>query len=135
MMNYKLQIDCLLLLLLSGCSVPQVITDTRRVSADSARHATATRIITRDTLIYGEPTAEYPRPLVRISERTLIVRDTVFRICTDTVFRTETRVVKERYVPPFYKWCTISLATLATLATLYFSIRFLLRYFRTRRPP
>ena len=121
-----------LLLVLSGCSVPQVLTDTRRVSADSARHATATRIITRDTLIYGEPTAEYPRPLVRISERTLIVRDTVFRTRTDTVFRTETRVVKERYVPPFYKWCTISLAT---LATLYFCIRFLLRYFRIRIPP
>ena len=123
-------------LLLCACRTPQVITDTtRRVSADSARHATATRIITRDTLIYGEPTAEYPRPLVRISERTLIVRDTVFRTRTDTVFRTETRVVKERYVPPFYKWCTISLATLATLATLYFSIRFLLRYFRIRVPP
>lgn len=92
-------------MVLSGCSVPQVITDTaRRVSADSARHATATRIITRDTLIYGEPTAEYPRPLVRISERTLIVRDTVFRIRTDTVFRTETRVVKERYVP---WWCRL----------------------------
>ena len=92
--NYKLTF---LLLVLSGCSVPQVITDTaRRVSADSARHATATRIITRDTLIYGEPTAEYPRPLVRISERTLIVRD--------TVFRTETRVVKERYVP---WWCRL----------------------------
>ena len=100
--NYKLTF---LLLVLSGCSVPQVITDTaRRVSADSARHATATRIITRDTLIYGEPTAEYPRPLVRISERTLIVRDTVFRIRTDTVFRTETRVVKERYVP---WWCRL----------------------------
>lgn len=123
-------------MVLSGCSVPQVITDTtRRVSADSARHATATRIITRDTLIYGEPTAEYPRPIVRISERTLIVRDTVFRIRTDTVFRTETRVVKERYVPPFYKWCTISLATLVTLVTLYFSIRFLLHYFRIRVPP
>lgn len=91
-------------MVLSGCSVPQVITDTRRVSADSARHATATRIITRDTLIYGEPTAEYPRPIVRISERTLIVRDTVFRIRTDTVFRTETRVVKERYVP---WWCRL----------------------------
>ena len=99
--NYKLTF---LLLVLSGCSVPQVITDTRRVSADSARHATATRIITRDTLIYGEPTAEYPRPIVRISDRTLIVRDTVFRTRTDTVFRTETRVVKERYVP---WWCRL----------------------------
>lgn len=92
-------------LLLCACRTPQVITDTtRRVSADSARHATATRIITRDTLIYGEPTAEYPRPLVRISERTLIVRDTVFRTRTDTVVRTETRVVKERYVP---WWCRL----------------------------
>ena len=36
--------------------------------------------------------------------------------------------------PPFYRFCTITLATLATFATLAFSIHLLLRYLKIRSP-
>ncbi len=49
-----------------------------------------------------------------------------------TLLRTQTITQKERYIPPFYRFCTITLATLATFATLAFSIHLLLRY---KRPP
>ena len=38
------------------------------------------------------------------------------------------------YIPPFYRFCTITLATLATIATLAFSIHLLLRYLKIRSP-
>ena len=50
-----------------------------------------------------------------------------------TLLRTQTITKKERYIPPFYRFCTITLATLATFATfatLAFSIHLLLRYLK-----
>ena len=41
---------------------------------------------------------------------------------TDTLIRTQTITQKERYIPPFYRFCTITFATFATFATLAFSI-------------
>ena len=46
-----------------------------------------------------------------------------------TLLRTQTITKKERYIPPFYRFCTITLATFATLA---FSIHLLLRYLKIR---
>ena len=72
--------------------------------------------------------------LVRISDRTITLHDTVFILRTDTLLRTQTITQKERYIPPFYRFCTITLATLATLATLVFYIRLILRYRKIRSP-
>ena len=72
------------------------------------------------------------RVLLRISDRKITIRDTVYICRTDTLLRTQTITQKERYIPPFYRFCTITLATLATFATLAFSIHLLLRY---KRPP
>ena len=49
---------------------------------------------------------------------------------TDTLLRTQTITVKERYIPPFYRFCTISFVSFATFATLAFSIHLLLRYLK-----
>ena len=67
---------------------------------------------------------------VRISDRKITIRDTVFIARTDTLLRTQTITQKERYIPPFYRLCTISFATFATFATLAFSIHLLLRYLK-----
>ena len=73
-------------------------------------------------------------PILRISDRTITLHDTVFIARTDTLLRTQTITQKERYIPPFYRFCTITLATLATFATLAFSIHLLLRYLKIRSP-
>ena len=44
------------------------------------------------------------------------------------IIRTQTITQKERYIPPFYRFCTITLVTLITFVTLAFSIHLLLRY-------
>ena len=72
--------------------------------------------------------------LLRISDRKITIRDTVFVSRTDTLLRTQTITQKERYIPPFYRFCTITLATFATFATLAFSIHLLLRYLKIRSP-
>ena len=72
--------------------------------------------------------------LLRISNRTITLHDTVYICRTDTLIRTQTITQKERYIPPFYRFCTITLATLATIATLTFSIHLLLRYLKIRSP-
>ena len=71
-------------------------------------------------------------PIVRISDRKITIRDTVFIARTDTLLRIQTITQKERYIPPFYRFCTITLATLTTFATLAFSIHLLLRYLKSR---
>ena len=43
------------------------------------------------------------------------------------LLRTQTITQKERYIPPFYRFCTITLITLITLVTLAFSIHLLFR--------
>ena len=73
-------------------------------------------------------------PLVKISDRTRTIHDTTYILQTDTLLRTQTITHTERYIPPFYKFCTITLASLASLATLYFSIRLLFRYLKIRSP-
>ena len=72
--------------------------------------------------------------LLRISDRKITIRDTVFIARTDTLLRTQTITQKERYIPPFYRFCTITLVTLITFVTLAFSIHLLLRYLKIRSP-
>ena len=83
----------------------------------------------------GEPEGVFEpegQVLLRISDRKITIHDTVFIARTDTLLRTQTITQKERYIPPFYRFCTITLATLATFATLAFSIHLLLRYLKIR---
>ena len=72
--------------------------------------------------------------LLRISDRTITLHDTIFILRTDTLLRTQTITKPQKYIPPFYRFCTITFATFATFATLIFSIRLLLRYLKIRSP-
>ena len=147
----------LLLLSLVACKSPATLTnDTQHRTRDSNYHATVHRIETHDTIIIGPYPKTLPAPplkggnpkspfkgdleglegqvLLRISDRKITIRDTVYICRTDTLLRTQTITQKERYIPPFYRFCTITLATLATFATLAFSIHLLLRYLKIRSP-
>ena len=125
----------LFLISLTSCKSPATLTnDTQHHTRDSNYHATVHRIETHDTIIFGAPSIQYLAPILRISDRTITLHDTVFILRTDTLLRTQTITQKERYIPPFYRFCTITLATLATFATLAFSIHLLLRYLKIRSP-
>ena len=118
---------------LPSCKSPATLTsDTQHHARDSTRHTTVHRIETHDTIIFGAPSIQYPSPILRISDRTITLHDTVYICRTDTLIRTQTITVKERYIPPFYRFCTITLVTLITFVTLAFSIHLLLRYLKTR---
>ena len=141
----------LLLLSLVACKVPATLTNTDSHHAhDSNYHASIQRIETHDTIIIGTPKSplclplkgEYTKSpfkgdleglegqvLLHISDRKITIRDTVYICRIDTLIRTQTITQKERYIPPFYRFCTITLITLITLVTLAFSIRLLLRYY------
>ena len=149
----------LLLLSLTSCKSPATLTnDTQHRTRDSTYHATVHRIETHDTIVLGLPLHYHKKycrdsngkavlepfaggnllpdylPLIRISDRTITLHDTVYICRTDTLIRTQTITEKERYIPPFYRFCTITLITLITLVTLAFSIRLLLRYLKIRSP-
>ena len=133
-----------LLLSLVACKSPATLTnDTQHRTRDSNYHATVHRIETHDTIIMGYYPSAQPKlsnsklsncPIVRISDRKITIHDTVFVSRTDTLLRTQTITQKERYIPPFYRFCTITLVTLITFVTLAFSIRLLLRYLKIRSP-
>ena len=133
-----------LLISLVACKSPATLTnDTQHRTRDSNYHATLHRIETHDTIIMGYYPSAQPKlsnsklsncPIVRISDRKITLHDTVYICRTDTLLRIQTITQKERYIPPFYRFCTLTLATLATLATLVFSIRLLLRYLKIRSP-
>ena len=53
---------------------------------------------------------------------------------TDTLLRTQTITKPQKYIPSFYRFCTITLVTLITFVTLAFSIHLLLRYLKIRSP-
>ena len=132
------------LISLVACKSPAVITNTdSHHTRDSNYHASIQRIETHDTIILGYYPSAQPKlsnsklsncPIVRISDRKITIHDTVFVSRTDTLLRTQTITQKERYIPPFYRFCTITLITLITLVTLAFSIRLLLRYLKIRSP-
>ena len=151
----------LLLALVASCKSPATLTnDTQHRTRDSTYHATIHRIETHDTIIFGAPyiqsmvrpgdrtslkaggdacvpghiAPQYPSPILRISDRKITIRDTVFVSRTDTLLRTQTITQKERYIPPFYRFCTISFVTFVSFVTLAFSIRLLLRYLKIRSP-
>ena len=146
-----------LLLSLTSCKTPATLTNNEsHHTRDSNYHATVHGIETHDTIVLGLPLNYHKKycrdsngkavlepfaggnllpdylPLISISDRKITIRDTVFIARTDTLLRTQTITQKERYIPPFYRFCTITLATLATFATLAFSIHLLLRYLKTR---
>ena len=127
-----------LLISLVACKSPATLTnDTQHRTRDSNYHATLHRIETHDTIIMGYYPSAQPKlsnsklsncPIVRISDRKITLHDTVYICRTDTLLRTQTITQKERYIPPFYRFCAFSFVTFATIATLVFSIRLLLRY-------
>ena len=57
-----------------------------------------------------------------------------FIVRTDTLLRTQTITQKERYIPPFYRFCTISFVSFVSFVTITFSIHLLLRYLKIRSP-
>ena len=130
----------LLLISLTSCKSPATLTnDTQHRTRDSNYHATVHRIETHDTIILGYYPSAQPKlsnsklsncPIVRISDRKITIRDTVFVSRTDTLLRTQTITQKERYIPPFYRFCTISFVTFVSFVTLAFSIHMLLRYLK-----
>ena len=134
----------LLLLALVACKSPATLTnDTQPRTRDSNYHASIQRIETHDTIILGYYPSAQPKlsnsklsncPIVRISDRKITIRDTVFIARTDTLLRTQTITQKERYIPPFYRFCTISFVTFVSFVTLAFSIHLLLRYLKIRSP-
>ena len=127
-----------LLISLVACKSPATLTnDTQHRTRDSNYHATLHRIETHDTIIMGYYPSAQPKlsnsklsncPIVRISDRKITIHDTIYICRTDTLLRTQTITQKERYIPPFYRFCAFSFVTFATIATLVFSIRLLLRY-------
>ena len=138
-----------LLLSLTSCKSPATLTnDTHHHTRDSNYHASIQRIETHDTIVIGIPSTlplcrgsrrgscegRGGSPLLRISDRKITIRDTVFIARTDTLLRTQTITQKERYIPPFYRFCTISFVTFVSFVTLTFSIHLLLRYLKIRSP-
>ena len=149
-----------LLISLVACKSPATLTnDTQHYARDSNYHATVHRIETHDTIIIGPYLKTLPAPplkggnpkspfkgdlegrgdlegqvLLRISDRKITLHDTIYICRTDTLLRTQTITQKERYIPPFYRFCTITLITLITLVTLVFYIRLILRYRKIRSP-
>ena len=97
---------------------------------DSNYHASVQRIETHDTIIFGAPSIEYPSPIIRISDRKITIHDIVFIARTDTLLRTQIITQKERYIPPFYRFCTISFVSFVSFVTITFSIHLLLRYLK-----
>ena len=131
----------LLLLSLTSCKSPATLTnDTQHHTRDSNYHASIQRIETHDTIVIGIPTPSLCRegrggsPILRISDRKITIHDTVYICRTDTLIRTQTITQKERYIPPFYRFCTISFVTFVSFVTLAFSIHLLLRYLKIRSP-
>ena len=123
-----------LLISLVACKSPATLTnDTQHRTRDSNYHATVHRIETHDTIVIGIPTPSLCRegrggsPLLRISDRTISLHDTVFILRTDTLLRTQTITKPQKYIPPFYRFCTISFVSFVSFVTLTFSIHLLFR--------
>ena len=121
-----------LLISLVACKSPATLTnDTQHRTRDSNYHATLHRIETHDTIIMGYYPSAQPKlsnsklsncPIVRISDRKITLHDTIYICRTDTLLRTQTITQKERYIPPFYRFCAFSFVTFATIATLVFNV-------------
>ena len=121
-----------LLLSLTSCKTPATLTsDTQHRAQDSTYRATIQRIETHDTIILGYFPSAQPNlsnsPIVRISDRKITIRDTVFIARTDTLLRTQTITKPQKYIPPFYRFCTISFVSFVSFVTLAFSIHLLFR--------
>ena len=130
-----------LLISLVACKSPATLTnDTQHHTRDSNYHAIVHRIETHDTIVIGIPTPSLCRegrggsPLLRISDRKITLHDTVFILRTDTLLRTQTITKPQKYIPPFYRFCTISFVSFVSFVTLTFSIHLLLRYLKIRSP-
>ena len=146
-------------LFLTSCKSPATLTNnTQHRTRDSNYHSSIQRIETHDTIVLGLPLHYHKKycrdsngkavlepfaggnllpdylPLIRVSDRKITIRDTVFVSRTDTLLRTQTITQKERYIPPFYRFCTISFVTFVSFVTLAFSIHLLLRYLKIRSP-
>ena len=126
-----------LLISLAACKSPATLTnDTQHHTRDSNYHATVHRIETHDTIVIGIPTPSLCRegwggsPLLRISDRKITLHDTIYICRTDTLLRTQTITKPQKYIPPFYRFCTISFVSFVSFVTLAFSIHLLLRYLK-----
>ncbi len=133
-----------LLLSLVACKSHATLTnDTQHRTRDSNYHATVHRIETHDTIIMGYYPSAQPKlsnsklsncPIVRISDRKITLHDTIYICRTDTLLRTQTITKPQKYIPPFYRFCTISFVSFVSFVTLAFSIHLLLRYLKIRSP-
>ena len=147
--KYLIPITILLLFLLlisffTSCKTPATLTnDTQHHTRDSNYHATVHRIETHDTIIMGYYPSAQPKlsnsklsncPIVRISDRKITLHDTIYICRTDTLLRTQTITQPQKYIPPFYRFCTISFVSFVSFVTLAFSIHLLLRYLKIRSP-
>ena len=112
---------CMIILALPSCrSVEAVTSDTHNLSliAHSSHHDT---VVLRDSIFVREvqrgDTVYLTRTEYRDRWRTQLVHDTV----RDTQYITQTiEHPPERYVPKFYKWCTVILWALL----IFFILRF-----------
>lgn len=125
---------------LGGCAGGrQVASESRTVSLEREYARSAEVLHVRDTVVLGVAPGEkdrgtkgdsvtsftrgssYPRgsswtravPVYRSHYEMLRVHDTVLVTRTDTLVRTETRTVRERYVPPWLRRYTVGVTLLA----------------------
>lgn len=121
-------------LCLGGCAGGrQMASESRTVSLEREYARSAEVLHVRDTVVLGVARGEkesyprgsretsYPRgtswtgtlPVYRSHYETLRVHDTVLVTRTDTLVRTETRTVRERYVPPWLRRYAVGVTLLA----------------------
>ena len=122
---------CMIILALPSCrSVEAVTSDTHNLSliAHSSHHDT---VVLRDSVYVREvqrgDTVYLTRVEWRDRWRTRVERDTVVDV------RVEKEVVQlppERYVPKFYRWCTIALWAIGILALGYGLLRWRVKWLR-----
>lgn len=118
----------IILLVLPSCrSVEAVTSDTRNLSliAHSSHHDT---VVLRDSIFVREvmrgDTVYLTRVEYRDRWRTHIVHDTILR--TDSIVQV-IEPPPERYIPPFYKRCTIILWIILAASIVYLIFRWRLR--------
>lgn len=106
-------------LCLGGCAGGRQMASESRTASLEREYARSAEVLhVRDTVVLGVPLREgdsYPKalPVYRSHYETLRVHDTVLVTRTDTLVRTETRTVRERYVPPWLRRYAVGVTLLA----------------------
>lgn len=121
---------------LGGCAGGRQMASESRTASLEREYARSAEVLrVRDTVVLGVARGEeesypretsypswtiYPRavPVYRSHYETLRVHDTVLVTRTDTLVRTETRTVRERYVPPWLRRYAVGVTLLAAALLL-----------------